>query len=49
VQYLEDLGLKVFSLENIETIYGLIKSGLDEEMRSLWVDYYDRYGTVKLE
>jgi aspartate carbamoyltransferase regulatory subunit len=50
VQYLEEeLGLKVFSLENIETIYGLIKDGLDEEMRRLWVEYYDRYGTVKLD
>jgi orotate phosphoribosyltransferase len=50
VEYLEEeLGLKVFSLENIETIYGLIKDSLDEKMRRLWVDYYDKYGTVKLD
>lgn len=49
VEYLEEeLGLKVFSLENIETIYGLIKDGLDDEMRRLWIDYYAKYGTVKL-
>jgi len=45
----EELGLKVFAIENIKSIYGLIKDGLDEEMRRLWVDYYNRYGTVKLE
>ena len=50
VEYLEEeLGLKVFSLENIETIYGLIRDSLDEEMRRLWVEYYDKYGTVKLD
>jgi orotate phosphoribosyltransferase len=50
VEYLEEeLGLKVFSLENIETIYELIKDSLDEKMRRLWVEYYDKYGTVKLD
>jgi len=49
VQYLEEMGLKVFSLENIKTIYGLIKDSLDERMRRLWVEYYDKYGTLKLE
>ncbi|MCW3991404.1 MAG: orotate phosphoribosyltransferase [Candidatus Bathyarchaeota archaeon] len=50
VQYLEEKRqLRIFSIQNIETIYGLIKDGLDEEMRRLWVDYYDRYGTVRLE
>ena len=49
VQYLEEMGLKVFSLENIKTIYGLIKDSLDERMRRLWVEYYDKYGILKLE
>jgi aspartate carbamoyltransferase regulatory subunit len=50
VQYLEqEMGLKVHSIQNIETIYGLIKDSLSEEMRGLWLDYYRRYGTVKLE
>mgnify|MGYP003681880991 CR=1 FL=1 len=49
VEYLEEeLGLRVFSIQNVETIYGLIKGSLDEEMRRLWVDYYRRYGTVSL-
>ncbi len=49
VQYLEDLELRVFSLESIKTIYNLIRDSLDDEMRRLWVDYYDKYGTVRLE
>ena len=49
VQYLEDMGLRVFSLESIKIIYNLIKDSLDEETRRLWVEYYDKYGTVKLE
>ena len=50
VQYLEqELGLKVHSIQNIETIYGLIKDSLSEELRGLWLDYYRRYGTMKLD
>ncbi|MBN2335806.1 aspartate carbamoyltransferase regulatory subunit [Candidatus Bathyarchaeota archaeon] len=50
VQYLErELGLRVHSIQNISTIYGLIKGSLSEEMRRLWLQYYGRYGTVKLE
>ena len=50
VQYLEEeLGLKVFSLEKITTIYDLIKDSLDESMKRLWIDYYKKYGTEKLE
>ena len=45
----ETLGIKVFSIQNIKTIYGLIKDGLDPELRRLWLDYYNKYGAVKLE
>jgi orotate phosphoribosyltransferase len=45
----EELCIRVFSIQNIKTIYGLIKESLDPEMRRLWLDYYERYGTVKLE
>ena len=49
-QYLEDvMGLKVFSIQNIKTIYYLIKESLDEGMKKLWLDYYDKYGVEKLE
>lgn len=50
VQYLEqELGLKVFSIENITKIFNLIKDNLDDGMKKLWVDYYKKYGVEKLE
>ena len=49
VQYLESvLGLKVFSIQNIKTIYGLIEESLEEDIRQLWLDYYEKYGIEKL-
>ncbi len=50
VEYLEEeLGVKVFSLEKITTIFDLIKDSLDDEMKQLWIEYYEKYGTEKLE
>lgn len=50
VDYLEnELGLKVFSIQNIKTIYNLIKDSLSDDMRKLWIEYYDKYGISKLE
>jgi len=50
VQYLEqELGIKVFSIENISKIYNLIKDNLDEEIKKLWINYYNKYGVEKLE
>jgi len=45
----DELGIKVFSIQNIKTIYSLIKDGLDPEMKRLWLEYYNKYGIVKLE
>ncbi|MGQ9679616.1 MAG: orotate phosphoribosyltransferase [Candidatus Bathyarchaeia archaeon] len=44
-----EMGIKVFSIENIKTIYNLIKGNLEEDMRRIWIDYYEKYGTVQLE
>ena len=50
VQYMEqELGVKIHSIQNILSIYSLIKDGLAPEMRALWLDYYRKYGVVKLE
>jgi len=45
----EELGIRVFSIQNIKTIYSLIKDGLDPETKRLWLEYYNKYGAVKLE
>jgi len=39
----------VFSIENISKIYNLIKDNLDEEIKKLWINYYNKYGVEKLE
>jgi hypothetical protein len=44
----KELGIKIFSIQNIETIFNLIKEGLDPDLRKHWLNYYDMYGTVKL-
>jgi aspartate carbamoyltransferase regulatory subunit len=50
VEYLaKEKGLKIFSIQNINTIYDLIKDSLGDEMRRIWIDYYNRYGTISLE
>ena len=50
VEYLaKEKGLKIFSIQNIKTIYDLIKDSLGDEMRRIWIDYYNRYGTISLE
>ena len=45
----EELGVRVYSIQNVEGIYRIIRDSLDEEMRRLWVEYYAKYGTVTLE
>ena len=50
VEYLEkELHLNVFSIQNIKTIYNLIKDSLSDEMKRLWTEYYNKYGISTLE
>lgn len=44
----KELGIKIFSIQNIETIFNLIKESLDPDLRKHWLNYYEKYGTVKL-
>jgi hypothetical protein len=50
VQYMEqELGVKIHSIQNIQSIYSLIKDGLTPDLKTRWLDYYKKYGVVKLE
>jgi len=44
----KQLGVHVFSIESISSIYRLLKDTLDAEMHKLWLDYFSRYGAVEL-
>ena len=49
-EYLEEeLGLKVYSIQNIASIYNLIKDNMDNDTRRIWVEYYNKYGIISLE
>jgi aspartate carbamoyltransferase regulatory subunit len=49
-QFLErELNLKVHSIQNIHTIYDQIKETLEPELKEIWLDYYEKYGVVKLQ
>jgi orotate phosphoribosyltransferase len=43
------LGVQVFSIENISSIYRLLKDTLDAETHRFWLDYFARYGAVEIE
>jgi orotate phosphoribosyltransferase len=42
-------GLKVYPLLTMETIFRSVKDTLSKEIKQSWVEYYNRYGSVKLQ
>jgi orotate phosphoribosyltransferase len=49
IEYIEkEFGLKVFPMLDMKTIFDFVKNDLSEEIRRYWIDYYNKYGTVKL-
>ncbi len=50
VQYIEErFGVKVCPILTAKTIYSMIKRDLKEGDRRAWIEYYRKYGVVKLE
>ncbi len=48
VQSIEDLGIKTFSILNMEDIFNHIKHTLKPEIKKAWIEYYDKYGVIRL-
>ena len=49
VQTLEEgLGIKTQSILTMQEIFAIMKDTLSEEIRNSWVEYYDKYGAVKM-
>lgn len=48
VENIEKQGIPVFSILNMEDIFYMVKDSLSPEIRRSWIEYYDRYGAVKL-
>ncbi len=45
----EALGVQVFPILTASVIYDLVKGILSEEERSAWIEYYNKYGAVRLK
>jgi orotate phosphoribosyltransferase len=43
-----EFGFKVFPMLEMKTIFDIVKNNLSEEIKHYWIDYYNRYGTIKL-
>ena len=45
----EEFNVKVFSILDAQTVFTLVKDDLPDEVRQSWVNYYTKYGAVKLD
>ena len=43
-----DLGIPTFAILTMQEIFDLVKETLSAEVRRAWVEYYERYGAVRL-
>ncbi len=42
-------GIRTVPIINMQQIFGYVQAGLPPAVRRAWVEYYDKYGTVKLD
>jgi orotate phosphoribosyltransferase len=45
----ETFGFKIYPILNMKTIFNLVKNELNKEIKQNWIDYYNRYGAIKLQ
>lgn len=48
VQNIEVMGIPCFSIVSMEDIFSFVNGSLNEGIKNLWIDYYEKYGVVKL-
>ena len=50
VQTLEaELGIKTVAILTMQEIFALIKDTLEKSVRNAWIEYYEKYGAVRME
>lgn len=47
-QQMEDAGIKVFPILTMKDIFGIMGEGLNLQDKTNWIEYYRRYGAIKL-
>ena len=45
----EKFGLKIYALLTMKTIFETVKHSLNKGIKQSWIDYYNKYGAVKLK
>lgn len=48
VENIEQLGVPCFSIVNMRDIFSFVNGSLPNEIKKSWIDYYDKYGIIKL-
>ena len=48
VENIEKQGIPTFSILTMEDIFNLVKDSLSPEIKKSWIEYYDKYGAVRL-
>ncbi len=48
VENIQKIGIPCFSIINMQDIFLNIRDSLPAEIKRLWINYYDKYGVVKL-
>ena len=44
----KNFGIKTFPILNMQEIFSLVKDELKPEIKKSWIEYYEKYGAVKL-
>lgn len=45
---IEKQGIPVFSILNMQDIFSMVKGSLPDDIKQMWIEYYDKYGAVNL-
>lgn len=48
IENIEQLGIPCFSIINMQDIFSFVNGSLNSGIKKSWVEYYDKYGAVKL-
>jgi len=48
IENIESIGIPCFSIINMQDIFSFVNSSLSQEIKKSWIDYYYKYGVIKL-
>ena len=48
IENIQSIGIPCFSIMNMQDIFSFVNGSLSNEIKQSWIEYYHKYGTVKL-